>query len=86
VRRRALVAGLALLLLGLAPVAAGAVSQRVKNACEKDYLKFCPSYEVDTPQLTNCMAQAGKRRALSPRCFDALIDAGHIPRKYLTRK
>lgn len=61
---------------------AGAVSSRVRAACQKDYYRFCPKYEVGTPQLKNCMAQAGRRRALTPRCLDALIDAGDVPRKY----
>jgi len=61
---------------------ANAVSSRVRAACEKDYYRFCPKYEVGTPQLKHCMAQAGRRRALTPRCLDALIDAGDVPRKY----
>ncbi len=61
---------------------ASAVSSRVRSACEKDYYRFCPKYDVGTPQLKNCMAQAGRRHALTPRCLDALIDAGDVPRKY----
>jgi hypothetical protein len=61
---------------------ASAVSSRVRAACEKDYYRFCPKYEVGTPQLKNCMAQAGRRNKLTPRCLDALVDAGDVPRKY----
>jgi hypothetical protein len=84
--RLAMAALLACAGLSLLAAEAGAVSDRVKNACEKDYYRFCPSYEVGTPQLKNCMAQAGKRRALTPRCLDALIDAGDVPRRYLSKK
>jgi hypothetical protein len=82
----AIAAALAGSILGFTVTAADAVSSRVRKACEKDYLKFCPNYEVDTPQLRNCMSQAGKRRSLSPRCLDALVDSGEIPRKYLSKR
>jgi adenylate kinase len=86
VRRAALLAGVACATLALTAASAGAVSQRVEKACEKDYYKFCPSYSVGTPELRDCIAKTAKRRALSPRCFDALVDSGAIPRKYLTKK
>lgn len=71
-------AALALGAVLVTATAALAVSGRVERACKNDYLQFCPSYEVGTPQLRNCMRQAGRR--LSPRCIDALRDAGDIPR------
>jgi hypothetical protein len=80
--RGAIAATVALATLALFAGEAGAVSSRVRAACEKDYYRFCPKYEVGTPQLKHCMAQAGRRRALTPRCLDALIDAGDVPRKY----
>lgn len=58
--------------------AASAASPRVERACKNDYFQFCPSYEVGSAGLRNCMRQAGKR--LSPRCIDALRDSGEIPR------
>lgn len=65
-------------LVALSVVPALAVNPRVKSACQDDYFKFCPSYAEDTPQLRQCMRQAGKR--LSQRCIDALVDAGEIRR------
>lgn len=62
----------------LAASAATAASPRVERACKSDYLQFCPSYAVGSAGLRSCMRQAGKR--LSPRCIDALRDAGQIPR------
>lgn len=64
---------------------AGAVSQRVKDACKNDYFRHCPAYEVGTPQLRTCMTKAGKRKQLSRVCLRALIDAGQVPRKYLSK-
>lgn len=83
---RTLTAGAALL-GALCAVSGGAFaySERVKNACKNDYLRFCPNYEVGTPSLRSCMSQAGKTGALTPRCVRALIDAGEVPRKYLKR-
>jgi hypothetical protein len=57
---------------------AAAVSERVKRACERDYKRFCPSYTVGSSELRSCMSS--KRRALSKRCTDALVDAGEVPR------
>jgi hypothetical protein len=64
---------------------AGAVSKRVEKSCTSDYLQFCPQYNEGTPQLRNCMSQAGKRGSLSPRCLNALVDSGMVPRKYKKR-
>lgn len=71
-------------LLLMVPAAAGAkdVTERVIEACKTDYKKFCPAYSVNTPELNDCMKQAGKRKSLSPKCLDALIDDGFVPRKY----
>jgi hypothetical protein len=55
-------------------------SARVKSACKTDFYKFCPSYKLESVELRNCMQGAGFN--ISPRCLDALADAGEIPRKY----
>jgi hypothetical protein len=80
--RGAVAATVALATFALLADEAGAVSSNVRSACKKDYYRFCPKYEVGTPQLKNCMAQAGRRGKLTPRCLDALVDAGDVPRKY----
>ena len=76
------IAGASLVMLA---VEAGAVSRKVGNSCRSDYLQFCPQYNEGTPQLRNCMGQAGRRGSLSPRCLNALVDAGMVPRKYKKR-
>lgn len=58
---------------------AGAVSERVKNACANDYYRFCPNYEIGSTKLRNCMRTQGKR--LSKACIDALVDSGELPRR-----
>jgi hypothetical protein len=57
---------------------AGAVTERVKNSCSNDYYKFCPAYAVGSPALRQCMRSAGRK--LSPKCINALVDAGEIKR------
>ena len=64
--------------LAVAAAPAEAVNAKVRTACKDDYLRFCPSYEPDSTKARQCMRQAGKR--LSPRCLDALADAGEIRR------
>lgn len=77
-RSARLAAGLALAALALSAGTAGAVTERVKNACSKDYHKFCPSHAVGSTSLRACMRQVG--RGLAPRCIDALVASGEIKR------
>ena len=59
---------------------AAAVSERVKQACKGDYFQFCPSYQVGTTALRQCMRSQG--RNLSLACRRALAAEGEIPSKY----
>ncbi|HEX2841433.1 hypothetical protein [Hyphomicrobium sp.] len=67
-------------------VEAAAYSKKVENACRGDYDTHCPGYKVGSAALHNCIELAGKRGNLSKGCFDALVDAGMVPRKYLKKK
>ena len=51
----------------------------VNAACKNDYFKFCPSYEVNTTELRQCMRSMEKR--LSQRCIDALEKSGEQRRR-----
>lgn len=70
----------------LVPIEASAYSKKVENACRSDYDIHCPGYKVGSGALRSCITLAGKRGNLSKRCFDALVDAGMVPRKYLKKK
>ena len=72
--------------LVLMSVEAGAYSKKVEDACRSDYNAHCPGYKVGSGALRSCITLAGKRGNLSKRCFDALVDAGMVPRKYLKKK
>jgi hypothetical protein len=72
--------------LALLTVQAAAYSKKVETACKADYNTHCPAYKVGSAALRNCIELAGKRGNLSKRCFDALVDAGLVPRKYLKRR
>lgn len=56
-----------------------AASAKVRDACRDDYLRFCPSYEPESPKGRQCMRQMGRR--LSKQCIDALANAGQIRRR-----
>jgi hypothetical protein len=73
-------------MLALLTVQSAAYSKKVENACRGDYNTHCPSYKVGSAALRNCIELAGKRGNLSKRCFDALADAGLVPRKYLKKR
>jgi hypothetical protein len=72
-----------LLLVATAPQAL-AYSARVNAACENDYYRFCSAYAVGSTSLNACMEAS--RRSLTKRCIDALVEAGLVPRKYLTKR
>jgi hypothetical protein len=72
--------------LAMLTVEAAAYSKKVENACRADYNTHCPAYKVGSAALRNCIELAGKRGNLSRGCFDALVDAGLVPRKYLKRR
>ncbi len=68
----------ALAAIAVSASSAGAVTEKVKNACFNDYSKFCPAYAVGSPALRQCMRSAGRK--LSQSCKNALADAGEIKR------
>lgn len=72
--------------LVLSSVEAAAYSKKVENACRGDYNTHCPAYKEGSAALRSCITLAGKRGNLSKGCFDALVDAGMVPRKYLKKK
>lgn len=72
--------------VALMPNEATAYSKRVENACKNDYNRHCPHYKARTPQMRSCMQLAGRRGNLSPRCIDALTDAGMVPKKYRKKR
>lgn len=71
---------------GMLTVEAAAYSKKVENACRGDYHAHCPAYKVGSAALRSCIELAGKRGNLSKGCFDALVDAGMVPRKYLKKR
>ncbi len=77
---------LAAAVVSMLTVEAVAYSKKVENACRGDYDTHCPGYKVGSAALRNCIELAGKRGNLSKGCFDALVDAGMVPRKYLKKR
>lgn len=85
-RRAGQVATVAAAAMAMLSAEALAYSKKVENACRGDYERFCPAYKVGSPALRDCITLAGKRASLSPTCFNALVDAGLVPRKYLKKR
>jgi hypothetical protein len=72
------------LVLAATTLCAQAYSARVNSACENDYYRLCSAYAVGSTSLSRCMEAS--RRVLTPRCVDALVAEGLVPRKYLTKR
>lgn len=70
--------------VALSASAAHAYPQSVRKACAGDYQNFCKQYAPESQQARRCFEQ--NRRALTPRCVSALVDAGEVPKKYLRKR
>ena len=65
-------------------VPAAAASERVRNACTSDYLKFCSQYDPDGHQTVSCMQRHGNR--LSRACRVAFQEESSGSGKRLARR
>jgi hypothetical protein len=63
---------------------ANAVSLHVKLACSRDYFAFCSQFSSDSSEVRQCMRAAGEK--LSPRCLNALVDAGEVSSTEVSRR
>jgi len=69
--------------LVVSSVDAYAVSNRVKEACQDDYLRHCSAYEVGSESLRQCMRNVGN--GLSASCIAALVQEGEITKADIDR-
>lgn len=63
---------------------ANAVSLHVKLACSRDYYAYCSQFPSDSPEVRQCMRAVGEK--LSPRCLNALVDAGEVSQSEVSRR
>ncbi|HKZ96815.1 MAG TPA: hypothetical protein VJ045_07520 [Hyphomicrobiaceae bacterium] len=82
--RVALTAALLLAAVSFPISQASALSNAVKVACLGDYLSYCSSHQVGSPQLRQCMSAAGPK--LSRGCVSALIAAGEVSQAEVSRR
>lgn len=68
--------------IGVMPRPAWAVDDRVAQSCTNDYFAYCKQHSPESSEVRYCME--AHRHQLSKQCVKALIDAGEVPRKYLT--
>ena len=71
----------ALLAAALQP--AKAYSDTVTAQCSSDYQNYCSQHPLGSSALRYCFE--ANRNSLSQQCINALVDAGEVPRKYLTK-
>ena len=67
--------------LGMA-TASHAWDDRVVANCTDDYFAYCSAHGPETQELRSCMES--NRTRLSKQCVKALLDAGEVPKKYLS--
>ncbi len=70
---------LVLVTMLLAQPCAAEYSAQVKEACKRDYKKYCGIYALKDPGLKQCMDRAG--RSLTQRCVDALVASGEVTKE-----
>ncbi len=86
-RRRAcgLAAGIAVLAMAsLGTSTVWAYSETVNSRCGDDYHTYCRQHALGSTELRYCFE--ANRNKLSQSCITALVDAGEVPRKYLSRE
>ena len=82
--RGGLIAALAMGAMALTTAHAGAFSARVEASCAGDYMAYCSQYPVNGKGVRSCMRRNGNR--LSTRCVDALIAAGEVSKREVSRR
>lgn len=63
---------------------AAAYDEAVVSNCADDYFTYCKQHSPESLEVRYCME--AHRNELSKQCVKALVDAGEVPRKYLTKK
>ncbi len=74
----------ALAAVALTGTSAYAYSQKVKDACSSDYGSLCAKYKQGSSELRRCFES--NRRVLSTDCIQALVNAGEVPARYLSKR
>lgn len=59
-------------------------SLSLQLACANDYYAYCSRHDPDGPATRTCMRANGPR--LSQRCIDALVAAGRVTRREISRR
>ena len=77
-------AGAVVALLLVGATAAHAVDESVKQFCTDDYMAYCSQHAPESTEVRYCME--AHRNELSKQCVKALVDAGEVPKKYLSKK
>lgn len=64
--------------------AAFAYDENTEKYCADDYLAYCSMHAPEGAETRYCME--AHRDQLSKQCVKALVEAGLVPRKYMSKK
>ena len=82
--RGGLIVAVAIGTIALTTTHAGAFSARVEASCAGDYLAYCSQHPVNGKGVRSCMRRNGHR--LSTRCINALVAAGEVSKREVSRR
>lgn len=64
--------------------AAFAYDEKVEKYCGDDYLAYCSRHAPESAETRYCME--AHRDQLSKQCVKTLVEAGLVPKKYMSKK
>jgi hypothetical protein len=63
---------------------ASAYDDKVQKDCGDDYIAYCSKHAPESAETRYCME--AHRDQLTKQCVKALVEAGMVPKKYLSKK
>lgn len=63
---------------------ASAYDDKVEKDCADDYLAYCSKHAPESAETRYCMEAHHDK--LTRQCVKALVEAGMVPKKYLSKK
>ena len=77
-RPRALLVAASLVLFLLALISGEAMALDVQQSCERDFKRYCGSYEAYSKSGNACMRSMGRSHRLDRDCLRALDEGGYV--------
>ena len=77
-RPRAVLVAASLVLFPLALISGEAMALDVQQSCERDFKRYCGSYEAYSKSGNACMRSMGRSHRLDRDCLRALDEGGYV--------